>query len=222
MELIHAFHCLDRCSPALPHISVRLILHALHMLLHLLFLHNSIKILPDLQVILVLELMQINLPKTQIKGILTICELERLLLNQFSLVLNTLLQFIKVINPLLYYSVDINLLNYIRLSLHYVLSAMQYCMLVLLLRQVLNRFHRSAALDHKLIELKLYSLALYYFFFNGVLADQSVNVNGFLLSNSVGAVHRLQINLWVEVRVVDNNVVCRHEVDPEATSTSAN
>jgi len=76
-----------------------------------------------------------------------------------------------------------------------------------------------ARLNDHLIELEPDGLSLDDLLLHSRLCDQSVDINFFLLPDSVGSVHGLEVHLGVPVGVIEDDVVRGHEVDAEATRT---
>lgn len=62
-------------------------------------------------------------------------------------------------------------------------------------------------LDDNLVYLQFDSLPLDYLLLYSVFADKSVNKNSLFLTDSVRSVHCLQINLWIPIRIIQDNVI---------------
>lgn len=80
-------------------------------------------------------------------------------------------------------------------------------------------FQFPALHDHG-VELELLLGPLDDLFFDGVLRDEAVNGDGFLLPNPMGPVLGLQVGLGVPIGVVEDNCVGSLEVDSESTRAS--
>ena len=71
-------------------------------------------------------------------------------------------------------------------------------LLVLVLRNVFL-LDFTALLDHHGIEFEFHCLTLHHFLFDGVPGDQAIYEDFFLLTDSVGPVHCLDVYLGVEI-----------------------
>lgn len=74
---------------------------------------------------------------------------------------------------------------------------------------------RTLCHDH-VVDLKFAGSSLHDLFFYGLLSDKSINYHVFRLAYSVRSVNSLQIDLWVPVRVKNDDNVCLMKVDSEA------
>jgi len=75
-------------------------------------------------------------------------------------------------------------------------------------------------LNDYLVEFQLNGLPLNDLLLYGLHWNKAVHIDLLLLANSVSSVHCLKIYLRVPVRIVDDNMVCRHQVYSKPTSTS--
>ena len=71
----------------------------------------------------------------------------------------------------------------------------------------------ATSLNHHLVEFQFYCLAFNHFLLNSVFAHQSVDIDIFLLADTMSPIHCLQINLGVKIRIIEYNVVCRCQVN---------
>lgn len=85
---------------------------------------------------------------------------------------------------------------------------MQKYLLVFFLRKIFVR-GLMALLDYNLVNLELDSLSLNDLLFHRILGNQPIDKDLLLLTDSMGTVHRLQIDLWIPVRIIQDYVVCR-------------
>ena len=101
---------------------------------------------------------------------------------------------------------------------------MHQCGLVLFLRQVLKLLLSSCGLtlNHDLVQFELDPLPLNNLFLDGVFCDQAVDKDFFLLTDPVAAIHSLQVDLRVKVRVINDHVVRGDQVDAQAASSGRN
>jgi hypothetical protein len=129
-----------------------------------------------------------------------------------------------ILNTLLDQQIDIDffLLDVVWFGFNYVVSAVEDAWLIFFFGKTLYGFHACWALNHYLVQLKFDRLSFNHFFFDGVSADKSVHIDLLFLADSVGSVHRLQVVLRVEIRVVNNYVVCRNQIDAEAARLGRN
>ena len=93
---------------------------------------------------------------------------------------------------------------------------MEKNLFIFILRQVLV-CSLMPLLNDDLVELELDGLALDDLLLDRLLRDQAVDKDLLLLSDTVGTVHRLQVNLRVPVRVIDYNMVSCHQIDSKTT-----
>lgn len=63
-----------------------------------------------------------------------------------------------------------------------------------------------------LVELQLDRLPLDHFLFDGILADQSVDKDLFLLTDAMSAVHRLEVGLRIPVRIIQDDMIGCHQI----------
>ena len=96
---------------------------------------------------------------------------------------------------------------------------MQDNLLVLLLVQRHRLVNFATLLDKDLVNFQFDGLTLNDFLFNSVLGHKPVDIDILALSNSMRSIHRLQVNLRVEVGVKEHDVVGRHQVYSQATSS---
>lgn len=76
-----------------------------------------------------------------------------------------------------------------------------------------------ARLDDHLVEFESDGLPLKDFLLDRRLCDESVNIHLLFLADSVSAIHGLEVNLRVPVRVIEDDMVRSHQVQAEASCT---
>ena len=119
----------------------------------------------------------------------------------------------KLFKPLPDKILDINInaeADHISFCSHYFVGAMQNNFLVLLLVQGQRVVYFAAFLDKNLVDLELNGLTLDDSLLHGICSDQTVDINILALADSVCTIHCLQVHLRVEVRVIKDNMICRH------------
>ena len=72
-------------------------------------------------------------------------------------------------------------------------------------------------LHNKVINFEFLCRSFYYFFFDWIFSDQSVDYNLFFLSNSMCSVNSLQVNLWVPIWIKDDNDISTMKVNTESS-----
>lgn len=77
-------------------------------------------------------------------------------------------------------------------------------------------------LNHDLVQFELDPLPLDNLFLDGVFRDQAVDKDLFLLADPIAAIHSLQVDLRVKVRVINDHVVRGDQVDAQAASSGRN
>mmetsp|Transcript_56160 Transcript_56160/g.93276 ORF Transcript_56160/g.93276 Transcript_56160/m.93276 type:complete len:546 (+) Transcript_56160:1406-3043(+) len=88
-------------------------------------------------------------------------------------------------------------------------------------RRLLVAARKFALLDHQMLQLQLLGGPPQEMAFHSVGGDHAVHDHGLRLPNPVHSVLRLQVRLWVPVRVVDDHRVGGHEVDAQPPRTRA-
>ena len=135
----------------------------------------------------------------------------------------------------------VDLLSLLQAVLNYLVNVLLHRLVIVLLRVRQNDF-LSSKLDHLLhllgidliwivclrVELPLLHDQVVYFqlscgslnnlLFNRALGHQTIDHNLSLLPYSVSSINGLQVDLWVPVRVEDDDNVCGVQVDSEAAS----
>ena len=77
-----------------------------------------------------------------------------------------------------------------------------------------------ARLDDHLVEFESDGLPLKDFLLDCRLSDEPVHIHLLLLADSVSAIHGLEVNLRVPVRVIEDDMVRGHQVKAETSCTS--
>lgn len=77
--------------------------------------------------------------------------------------------------------------------------------------------HKPSLLNHQLVPNQLVFLQVADPFFNSKLSDQLENMNRFLLTDSVGSVHSLDVILGIPVDVIDDDPVRSDQVDTQSS-----
>ena len=81
---------------------------------------------------------------------------------------------------------------------------------------------QTALLDDHRVEFQLESLSFDHLLLHGVDSDEAENLDDLGLTDSVRAVHGLEIDLGVPVRVIKDDCIGCHQVQTKATSPSRN
>ena len=68
-------------------------------------------------------------------------------------------------------------------------------------------------LNEDFVSLEFHSLSLDYLFFNCSFSDQAVHIDWLALANSMSTIHSLEVDLWIEVGVIQHDVICCGEID---------
>src|SRR6266480_3076783 len=79
----------------------------------------------------------------------------------------------------------------------------------------------ATLLNDELVKTKFLSGTFQDLLFDCVLSDKAVNVHLLVLTDTVSAVHGLQIGLRVPIAVEQNDNVCRREIDTQTTCTGS-
>ena len=188
-----------------------LVLHFLSILLH----EYGLNLFLFLTEVFVLEHEHVDVVQIEIKGLVILDLLDLLARLEFQLLvlLNSFL------NELV--DIDIRSVDLFNLLPHDGGSSMNQNLFVLFLRKVFVLGLVSLLNDNS-IQLELDGLPLDNLLLNTVFGDESVYIHILLLTNPMSSVHGLQIDLWIPIRVIENDVVGRHQVDTETTRSGRN
>ena len=77
-------------------------------------------------------------------------------------------------------------------------------------------------LNDNSVQLELDGLSLDDLLLNTVFGDESVYIYILFLTDPMSSVHGLQIDLWIPIRVIKNDVVGSHQVNTETTRSCGN
>lgn len=90
--------------------------------------------------------------------------------------------------------------------------------LVFLEPRVLRR--NAAFLNNEAVEFEFHGLPLDHFLLHCIRRYEPKHLDNLLLADSVSAIHCLEVNLWVPVRVIQDDYICSHQIEAESTSSS--
>lgn len=162
-----------------------------------------------LKVVYILKLIHVDRIHLKIKHI------ELVLHN----ILSLLLHCFCLIKAFFYQKFDILVLDVARAhSKNFICSKIDHVLELILLESSML-WCKSSFLDNKRVKFKLHGLFFNHLFFHGVRSNQTEDLNNLLLSNTMSAIHCLEINLGIPITVIENNYIGSHEVKTESTSS---
>ena len=176
--------------------------HGQHVVLHL----EGLSFASALRIILIFELIQINRVHFEVNHVELFSDL---FLSNFLLLEGPAFTILDHLIDILVLKVAANRENGIS-------SVVEHLLHFLLLEAGVFR-RQASLLDNHGVELQLERLPLNHLLLHGVSGHQAEHLHNFRLADSVGPVHRLQVDLGVPVTVVQDDYVGGHEVETEAT-----
>jgi hypothetical protein len=169
----------------------------------------SLHLLSLLPVVLILKHQHISLFHLEVECILEFLSLlGGLLLESRELPLTLLNNSIDIHEPII--------TEHLLLLLKNLCGSVNQYLLVFLLGKCLLRGHLPR-LDDDLIELQADSLSLQYLLLYSRLSNEAVDIYLLFLAYSMCTVHCLEVYLRVPIGVIEDDMVCCHQVETQAT-----